>query len=442
MQLNTTQIQAKIVDIVQEMTQDWDIELEQQINSETQLVTDLSFASIDFIQLVVLIEEEFQQKLGFHDLLMSKGKYVDDIAIAQIVDFITNKLNPSTSEKISQDIVAETPTEAPEKISLEEISEFRKKINYRVAQLQINETRKTQETKNPRAVFLLSPPRSGSTLLRVMLAGNPQLFAPPELHLLSYNTLAQRQAALGEGTNNHLLQGAIRAIVQLQKCSASEAEALMQELISKQTTTKQFYQLLQKWVEPQILVDKTPTYAAHLDILRRAETDFEEPLYLHLLRHPYGTIYSYTEAKLERITPIMNESSLSRQEVAELTWLVSHENIIEFLLDIPANRQMQVKFEDLVSYPETTVETICKFLGIDFNAGMLEPYQDKNKRMTDGVRSVSEMSGDLKFHLHQNIDSETAYRWKKYHAVDFLSEESCDLGESLGYEVESYSSLK
>ncbi len=50
--------------------------------------------------------------------------------------------------------------------------------------------------RNPRAVFVLSPPRSGSTLLRVMLGGHPALFAPPELELLGFDTLAERSAAL------------------------------------------------------------------------------------------------------------------------------------------------------------------------------------------------------------------------------------------------------
>lgn len=39
--------------------------------------------------------------------------------------------------------------------------------------------------KNPNPIaFILSSPRSGSTLLRVMLAGHPGLYSPPELHLL------------------------------------------------------------------------------------------------------------------------------------------------------------------------------------------------------------------------------------------------------------------
>ncbi len=43
----------------------------------------------------------------------------------------------------------------------------------------------------PRArfIFILSPERSGSTLLSAMLGGHRQIVAPPELHLLRYPTL-------------------------------------------------------------------------------------------------------------------------------------------------------------------------------------------------------------------------------------------------------------
>ncbi len=49
--------------------------------------------------------------------------------------------------------------------------------------------------KNPRAMFILSPPRSGTTLLRVMLAGHADLFSASELNLLLFDTLEERRAA-------------------------------------------------------------------------------------------------------------------------------------------------------------------------------------------------------------------------------------------------------
>jgi len=66
------------------------------------------------------------------------------------------------------------------------------------------QTTPAAEERIPGIVFLLSSPRSGSTLLRVMMAGHPGLFCPPELHLLPFGTMAERRAALassylGEG---------------------------------------------------------------------------------------------------------------------------------------------------------------------------------------------------------------------------------------------------
>ena len=69
------------------------------------------------------------------------------------------------------------------------------------------------------AVFILSPPRSGTTLLRVMLAGHSRLFAAPELQLLNFDTLAQRRAAL-VGRYSPWREGTIRAVMELEGCDA------------------------------------------------------------------------------------------------------------------------------------------------------------------------------------------------------------------------------
>src|SRR5262249_36095848 len=70
---------------------------------------------------------------------------------------------------------------ASSKIDEEAIREFQKIL---VAPPKSRSTR-----KNAQAIFVLAPPRSGSTLLRVMLGRHPKLFAPPELALLGFSTL-------------------------------------------------------------------------------------------------------------------------------------------------------------------------------------------------------------------------------------------------------------
>ncbi|MEH1949605.1 MAG: phosphopantetheine-binding protein [Nostoc sp.] len=55
----------------------------------------------------------------------------------------------------------------------------------------------SRKERLPGIIFILSSPRSGSTLLRVMLAGHPSLFSPPELHLLPFNTMREREEGRG-----------------------------------------------------------------------------------------------------------------------------------------------------------------------------------------------------------------------------------------------------
>jgi len=292
--------------------------------------------------------------------------------------------------------------------------------------------------KNPPAIFILSPARSGSTLLRVMLAGHPRLFAPPELALLSFNLLRE---------NKTISEGVLRAIMQIKGCSLVEAETLMQELKEKGTTVKAFYRLMQQWIGERVLVDKTPGYALDLNVLKRAEMYFENPLYIHLVRHPYGMIRSFEEARLDLFfgNQLLKELSLSRRELAELTWTISNQNILEFLSQVPEHRWHRVRFEQLVKDPEPVAKDLCRFLGVEFHPDMLNPYKEKKERMTDGIHEVGLMIGDIKFHQHRGINAAVADTWKDFYKEDFLGNMTRQLAESFSYEllkVNRYASIQ
>ena len=85
----TVQILTGIVD---DLVQDWGLDLNGGISGKTLLVNDLEFASVDIIQLCVAIEQHYECKIGFQDLLMNEGSYVSDLSIAQMAEFIDVKL--------------------------------------------------------------------------------------------------------------------------------------------------------------------------------------------------------------------------------------------------------------------------------------------------------------------------------------------------------------
>ncbi len=80
--------------ILENLTSDWDTSHEGAIKPDTRLIADLGFESIDVVQLVVAIEENYQRRdLPFMELLMENGRYVDDLKVGQAVDFLEKHLN-------------------------------------------------------------------------------------------------------------------------------------------------------------------------------------------------------------------------------------------------------------------------------------------------------------------------------------------------------------
>ena len=268
-----------------------------------------------------------------------------------------------------------------------------------------------QREKNPQAIFILAPPRSGTTLLRVMLAGHPQLFAAAELQLLGFNTLGERRAAFS-GKYSLWLEGTIRAVMQIQGCDADQAKRMIARYEDQDMTTKQFYRVLQDWIAPQTLVDKSPSYALDLATLKRAECDFEDALYIHLVRHPYAMVRSFERYRLEQVF-FMPEHPFSARELGELVWVVSHQNIVEFLGGVPKDRQYRMHFEDLTQQPQAVMEQMCRQLGLEYHPDLIEPYKDKEKKMTDGIYAASAPMGDMKFNEYQGIDPKVAESWKE-----------------------------
>jgi amino acid adenylation domain-containing protein len=282
------------------------------------------------------------------------------------------------------------------------------------------------ERRNRPAMFILSPFRSGSTLLRVMLAGHPRLFAPPELELLGFTTMGERRRILA-GRDAFAREGLVRAVMELAGCDADTAAARMDEAEGADEPIPALYRRLQEWAGERLLVDKTPRYSLDRATLGRAEAWFERPLYIHLVRHPAATMCSYLEARMDEVYRM----PLQRDRQAEMVWRLAHRNILELESAVPAGRWLRLRFEDLLREPRAAAERICGFLGLPFDAALLSPYE--GERMTGGLHRGGRMMGDPNFARHRRIEASVAERWRGAGTAWRLGEASWQLAERLGY---------
>ena len=84
-------ILSTVTATLENLVQDWD--LATPIEAGTRLVADLGFESIDLIQMVAALEQEFgRPNIPFAELLIVDGRYVDDLTVGQIAEFLTARL--------------------------------------------------------------------------------------------------------------------------------------------------------------------------------------------------------------------------------------------------------------------------------------------------------------------------------------------------------------
>jgi 3-oxoacyl-(acyl-carrier-protein) synthase/aryl carrier-like protein len=291
-------------------------------------------------------------------------------------------------------------------------------------------TDKNISKSNIPIVFVLSAPRSGSTLLRSMLMSNTKLFAPPEPHLLNFNTLQERKKHLGQ---TPLYEGLLETITSLMHISVDEAKEYLKGEEEKNTSSIDFYKYLQHVAGDRIFVDKSPSYAERLETLFKAEDSFEQAKYIFLIRHPFAVMESVIRNRFHRLMPV-SDSNLSPMEIAERIWLNFNDNIQTFIKELPAEKYHLVFYEDLVNDPYNTTKKICSFLNIEFEEGMLNPYNEEN--LINGLTKNSLSVGDPNFLKHNSLESDLAYAWMKdFERFPELSASGKKLSAAVGYDI-------
>lgn len=89
------EILPRLIDLLNDLTSDSDHEFSGGIGRETRLVADLEFDSVDVVQFALLIEERFRRrKLPFEKLLMTDGRYRDDVTVGEVAEFLVDWLAP------------------------------------------------------------------------------------------------------------------------------------------------------------------------------------------------------------------------------------------------------------------------------------------------------------------------------------------------------------
>jgi LPS sulfotransferase NodH len=273
-----------------------------------------------------------------------------------------------------------------------------------------------------RLLLVLSPERSGSTLLSTMLGAHSGVIAPPELFLLRYADFDSWRLGKDEAL------ASFRWLLARRGEPAAEPRAVY-ERFRGWSTLDLYRWMLRRFGPKRILVDKTPAYGRDAAALSRAEQ--LTPLYLWLMRHPLGVANSWVERRRARrwrgiellrgaastlctASPPLVASRLKAHlddraavDAAFARWCTVHETVADFLDRIPADRVFRVAYEDIVASTRSSLTALCDWLGIAFEEAMLEPWNHLPDALDRGL-------GDELIRSHRRIESSRAHSWRNF----------------------------
>ncbi len=258
-----------------------------------------------------------------------------------------------------------------------------------------------------------------------MLAGSDRTYAPPELHLLPYDSLGERRRAfdaVGSGWRGH---GLCQAVAHQLGMTEHQAYYYVDMLEARDLPTPRVYDLLHSYCPGGLLVDKSPSNWRHPVLAERSEQMFVDPKYLYLTRHPAAVVESFVRMRFRRLNKKGRE--LNPWLDAERTWTSSNRVALELLSGIPPERRYRVRYEDLVRNPEEVMRGIARFLGIDYQGTMADAYDSKADRKISAL-------GDPGIARRAAIDPGLADAWRRLPPYEFCPPTK-ETAARLGYEV-------
>jgi hypothetical protein len=212
-------------------------------------------------------------------------------------------------------------------------------------------------------VFILSPPRSFTSVISAMIGQHPELYGLPEVNLFAADTMGGLLRWFR--VRPRLAHGLLRAVSELGLGSQTVANITTAEEWAREDPdlpTSELFRDLGAWAGGSGLVDKSPLHVYQEHAMERMLESFPQARFIHLIRHPRSTCESVS--KLQQSIRDGGGHTLTKQLDPDQVWLRPHKRIDEFLGGIPKHQYLLIRGEEFLSDPDTHLAELCSWLDI------------------------------------------------------------------------------
>lgn len=234
-------------------------------------------------------------------------------------------------------------------------------------------------------IFLISLPRSGSTLLQKNLMVHPSIASHSEPWFLLPLIYGMKSKGI---KTEYGQKSATIALGHLYESLGSKSKY--------KGEVKKFALNMYKYLSEdkvQFFLDKTPRY---FYILEDLIDIFPEAKFIVLLRNPVSVFASNIEA--------FSGNSIRRLDHLDNDFKKGPEKIARFL-DLHGNKNnvLSITYENLTSSPESSLKKVCQFLGVDFVPEMVTDFSSQS------LEGYGDHLGAKRFKVIKKDES----KWKK-----------------------------
>lgn len=226
--------------------------------------------------------------------------------------------------------------------------------------------------------FILGNPRSGTSLLRLMLNNHPEISVPVECGFAVWLYDSYKEKDILDGK---VVKQFVQDVLESRKFetwgisrSALEAALLTERFGTYGEMAAAIYHVYaaKKGKPEAILGDKNNFYVQHIETIKQI---FPNPKFILVVRDGRDVASSYRELSTRHITSVYAPIIPATVDLVAHEW-VKHNTA---LLNELSGNALLLYYEDLVRAPNHTLRHICAFLGVEFNTSMLEYYKHNDE---------------------------------------------------------------
>lgn len=288
------------------------------------------------------------------------------------------------------------------------------------------------KAKSP--IFIVGCPRSGTTLLRLMLDSHPSISIPEEtgLFFFLYSYSGRQRWRFSSPSDRKSLFERMERSPNLQRAFGQDLvldvinTLKMKKSLTEKMIIDSLFEAYVRQTGKTVWGEKTPTHFYYInDILKL----YPQAAIICLIRDPRAVFasrkrYAQTKKGTEGYYPWMSENP----EKVLMMWLDCYENVMKW-----KDRIFFIKYEELVLSPEAVLKDLTEsFLNVPYSPEMLEYYKTAEDRLAN--------IPDCHKFAAQRITPANANRWRSE-----LTPEEIERVESIlhrqmkefGYELES-----